>query len=80
MADYLRTVTPPGRYAPLADDHPAVGTPCARCARLFQAGDRIALCCPVPASADDQAKALDGRAHTAEVIPVHEDDCDRGEI
>lgn len=64
--------SPPGRFPPLAPDHPLVGADCALCDEPFVAGDVPTLVSPRPADADEAAKADRGEAHTAEVDPAHE--------
>ena len=36
-------LSPPGRFEPLAQDHPLIGRPCVVCLEAFEAGDSVAL-------------------------------------
>lgn len=65
-------LTAPGRFGPLADDHPAVGRECAGCGQPLRAGDVPALVNGVPADQKDQAKADAGRPHTVSCELAHE--------
>jgi len=36
-------LSPPGRFEPLAPDHPLIGRPCVVCLEAFEVGDSVAL-------------------------------------
>jgi hypothetical protein len=52
----------PGRFAPLAPDHPLVGRDCVVCLEPFEAGDEVVLI--------DSGKPAEGL--TVEADPAHE--------
>lgn len=66
------SLSPPGRFDPLPEDHPAVGGICPGCDQPLAAGDRVALCNGIPADEDEQAKADAGQPHNVRVTPAHE--------
>lgn len=65
-------LSPPGRFNPLAVDHPGVGSTCPACNGVMLVGDVPALYEVGPADAEEAAKAEAGRVYTAECLIGHE--------
>ena len=65
-------LSPPGRFKPLSETHPGVGTVCSLCGDPVRVGQRPALIEVGPADTDEERKAAAGRAYTAEAALVHE--------
>lgn len=70
--DPANNASPRGRFGPMAEDHPSVGTPCAICGEPILAGSAPTLVMPFPADIEEAIKAAAGRPHTAEVQVAHE--------
>ena len=59
------------KFPPLTEGHPAIGEICHLCKHPIKIGDATTLISTKPASPDDEAKMLAGRAYTAEAALVH---------
>ncbi len=62
----------PGRFGPLAPDHPSVGRACIVCAEVLVAGDIPTVISLAPADAAEATKKAMGRPYTAVAGIAHQ--------
>lgn len=74
ITTYLRTQgrAGTGRFNPLPDGHPLIGTECVACSQVFKAGDVTSIVALGPGpTPDERDKCRHGRFYTAVAVTVH---------